>query len=110
MRDIYRKNGYMKKIIRLTESELHSIIMESVERILNEDGEGAAMGGGATSDAGLNANGSGDPSMGVTYPFGGIMRRTIGGKTKKGKKLKSGKPFFEPATDTSPGFSVNGKE
>ena len=45
----------MKRIIRLTESELHDIIKESVKRIMNEDGEGSAMGGGATSDAGLNA-------------------------------------------------------
>ena len=97
----------MKKIIRLTERELHNIVRESVERIINEDGEGAAMGGGATSDAGLNANGSGDPSMGVTYPFGGIMRRGFAGKTKKGKKVKNGKPFYEPALDRSPGFSVN---
>ena len=109
MLDIYRKNSIMRKIIRLTESELHKIINEAVVRILNEEGEGA-MGGGATSDAGLNANGSGDPTLGVTYPFGGIMRREIGGKTKKGEKKKTGKPFFEPATDTSPGFSVNGTE
>jgi hypothetical protein len=100
----------MKKIIRLTERELHNIVRESVERIINEDGEGAAIGGGATSDAGLNANGSGDPSMGVTYPFGGIMRRGFAGKTKKGKKVKNGKPFYEPALDRSPGFSVNSKK
>jgi len=100
----------MKRIIRLTESELHSIIKESVKRIVNEDGEGSAMGGGATSDAGLNVNGSGDPSMGVTYPFGGVMRRGFAGKTKKGKKVKSGKPFYEPTLDRSPGFSVKGKE
>ena len=100
----------MKKIIRLTERELHNIVRESVERIINEDGDGAAMGGGATSDAGLNANGSGDPSMGVTYPFGGIMRRGFAGKTKKGKKVKNGKPFYEPALDRSPGFSVNSKK
>ena len=100
----------MKKIIRLTERELHNIVRESVERIINEDGEGAAMGGGATSDAGLNANGSGDPSMGVTYPFGGIMRRGFAGKTKKGKKVKNGKPFYQPALDRSPGFSVNSKK
>lgn len=100
----------MKKIIRLTEGELRGIIMESVKRIINEEGEGAAMGGGATSDAGLNANGSGDPSMGVTYPFGGIMRRGFAGNTKKGKKVKNGKPFYEPALDRSPGFSMNSKK
>lgn len=100
----------MKKIIRLTERELHNIVRESVERIINEDGEGAAMIGGSNSDAGLDASGSGDPSMGVTYPLGGIMRRGFAGKTKKGKKVKNGKPFYEPALDTSPGFSVNGKE
>jgi hypothetical protein len=37
-------------------------------------------------------------------------RRALFNKTKKGKKVKNGKPFYEPALDTSPGFSVNGKE
>ena len=36
----------MRKIIRLTESELNNIIKEAVNRILQEDGE--IGGGGAT--------------------------------------------------------------
>jgi len=39
LRDIYREKKYlgMKKIIRLTESDLHDIIKESVKKILKED-------------------------------------------------------------------------
>jgi len=69
----------MKKIIRLTESELHSIINNAVMTILKEDGIGG------TSDASINGDGSGDASFGVAYPaFGGE------------KKSNSGKPFGEP--------------
>lgn len=104
----------MKRIIRLTESDLHRIVRESVRRIITEEGEGGAMGGGfaggASSDAGLNANGTGDPSMGVTYPFGGIMRRSgynSHKNKKKGKKQENRKDFFGPALSRGGSISVN---
>lgn len=99
----------MKKIIRLTESDLHGIVKEAVSRLISEDGDGA-MGGGATSDAGINANGSGDPTLGVTYPFGGVMRRSIYGRKNKKGGNNTGKPFYEPAKDTHPGFSMERKK
>ena len=40
LRDIYIKNTYYnmnKKLIRLTESDLHRIVKESVKRTLNEE-------------------------------------------------------------------------
>ena len=41
----------MRQIIRLTESDLHRIVKEAVNKILSEDGE--AGGGGATNAAGV---------------------------------------------------------
>ena len=52
-----------KQIIRLTESDLHRLVKESVQRIIRE-----MAGDGATADPGINADGTGDPSMGVAYP------------------------------------------
>ena len=61
----------MKKLIRLTESDLHRIIMESVNRILAEDGEGGGFAGGANTTFGVNADGSADSTFGISYPYGG---------------------------------------
>jgi hypothetical protein len=43
LRDIYREKKYlgMKKIIRLTESDLHDIIKESVKKILKDSPPGS---------------------------------------------------------------------
>lgn len=69
----------MKKMIRLTESDLHNIINDVVMRILKEDG---AMGGdaatpGATSD-------SSDRVGAFDVPFGAVQRRK--GYSPKGDK------------------------
>ena len=97
----------MKKIIRLTESDLHNIVRESVVRILNEDGEGAALGGdfttpGASSD-------STDRVGAFTVPIGGVIRKPspVGKKSKKKEKN-----IIKPNDETfsrEGGFSVNGK-
>lgn len=75
----------MKKIIRLTESDLHNIISRCVSTFLNEDGEGSAM-GGATNCGSLMV-GSSDESGGITYPaFGGkVQKRQIYNAKGKGK-------------------------
>ncbi len=71
----------MKKIIRLTESDLHQIVANAVNRILQEEG-----GDGATNSAGLMV-GNSDSSGGVAYPaFGG----------KGNKKKVGGNPWKEP--------------
>ena len=69
-----------KQLIRLTESDLHKIIRESVKRILKEEG----VGGGATNCAGAMQTGCGNAAPGTnpeagqyTVPFGKVQRRKI---------------------------------
>ena len=77
----------MKKIIRLTESELHSIINDAVKSILkeakfgkvNEDG---AMGGDAATPGATSA--SSDRVGAFDVPFGNVQRRKV--YSPKGKK------------------------
>ena len=79
----------MKKIIRLTESDLHRIIKESVYRILKEDGE--AGGGGATNAAGVMQGGGTNPGAGqYDVP-------AFGGKTNKKKADGFGEPIMRQA-------------
>lgn len=100
---------FMKKIVTLNESQITRVIEESVKRILSECG-----GDGASSDCGLMM-GSSDPSGGVAYPFGGVMRRGInriggGGKKKKGKGKKRKKKknnFFGSALSRGGSISMN---
>ena len=62
----------MKQIIRLTESDLHRIVKEAVNKILSEDGEaGVGFSPGANTTFGLNADGSADSTFGISYPYGG---------------------------------------
>lgn len=71
----------MKQIIRLTESDLHRLVKESVHRILAET-DASAAGGGALGGCNI-MNGTSDETGGIAYPFGG------GGKKKK----VGGNPF-----------------
>ena len=69
----------MKKLIRLTESDLHRIVKEAVETIIREEGE--AGGGGATNAAGVMQGGGTNPGAG-TYDvpaFGGKNKKKVGG-------------------------------
>jgi hypothetical protein len=76
-----------KRLIRLTESDLHRIVKEAVNRILREDGE-AAMGdgggialnfggessyepGGSTTTTTVPRGQKGDQTFGVSYPYNG---------------------------------------
>jgi len=79
----------MQKVIRLTENDLHTIIKESVMRILKEDGLG-----GATSCAGVydTASSTGAYEGGkaqskevTDVPLGGVIRKAhnLGKKTNK---------------------------
>ena len=76
----------MKKLIRLTESDLHRIIRETVETIIREEGE--AGGGGATNAAGVMQGGGTNPGAG-TYDV-----PAFGGKVNK--KKVGGNAFSEP--------------
>lgn len=83
-----------KNLVRITESDLHKMVREVVERILAEDGEGAAMSGsfnGAT-NANISANAMYDVPFG-----GGVQRRKI--YSPKGDKVSKDmdKVDMEPA-------------
>jgi len=70
----------MKRRIKLTESDIHRMVMESVRRIIREEGEGAMGGGGATNTCGLGNDGS--------YPY-------YDAPMSKGKPITRG--FYAPA-------------
>jgi hypothetical protein len=66
----------MKKIIRLTESDLHNIIKETVKRVLKEDG--GMVGGAAANGSGfMNGANNSQTSSNAQFdvPFGGVQRR-----------------------------------
>ena len=95
----------MRKIIRLTESELNSIIKEAVNRILQEDGE--IGGGGATNCVGINVGGA----VGQTKnhidaaPFSNKplkQKNNLGNPTTK----KANMVDITPALDRTPRFSM----
>ena len=66
----------MKKVIRLTESDLHNIVREAVNRILKEDG---GMVGGAAANASGFTNGANNAQTSSNaqfdVPFGSVQRR-----------------------------------
>lgn len=83
----------MNKIIRLTESDLHRMVVEAVNKILQEDGEGAIGGGGATNCVGINVGGA-----------EGQAKNHIDASPFKKKKKNGG--FLDGALDRSKGFSM----
>ena len=107
----------MKQIIRLTESDLHRLIKESVLRILAEDGE--AGGGGATNAAGVMQGGGTNPGAGQydVPAFGGKRPKKVGGNAFD-QPIRKPSPVGEPtnkkdngvdvkpALDRTPGFSM----
>ena len=107
-RIIENKRMEKKKIIRLTEGDVHNIIREVVGQILKEEGEAGgfagASAGGATNAAGVGNLGSGQYDV----PFGGgVQRRKIYGP-KKSKKTgditkQDSNIDMQPALDRTPG-------
>ena len=111
----------MKKLIRLTENDLHRIIRESVSRILTEmDGASSAgdsgafvggnlaLGGNSTSSiydtsssTGRHEGGKAQSKEVTDVPLGGIIRKAhnLGKKTKK----KDSGVDMTPALDRSGG-------
>ena len=107
----------MKKIIRLTESDLHAIVREAVNKILSEDGVG---GGGATNAAGTMQGGGTNPGAG-TYDvpaFGGKSKKKVGGNAFSEPIMRqkhnlgdvtnapTNQVDMKPALDRTPGFSM----
>jgi hypothetical protein len=117
---------HMKQIIRLTESDLHNIINESVMRILKEtrkenvNEEGEIGGGGATNCVGINVGGAaGQAKNHIDAPaFGGKNKKKVGGNAfsepimRQKHNLgdvtdaKANQVDMKPALDRTPGFSM----
>ncbi len=108
----------MKQIIRLTESDLHQMVMEAVNKILAEDGE--IGGGGATNCVGINVGGAaGQAKNHIDAPaFGGKNKKKVGGNAFSEPILKQAHNLgdvtkapanqvnMKPALDRTPGFSM----
>ena len=108
----------MKQIIRLTESDLHQMVMEAVNKILSEDGE--IGGGGATNCVGINVGGAaGQAKNHIDAPaFGGKNKKKVGGNAFSEPILKQAHNLgdvtnahanqvdMKPALDRTPGFSM----
>ena len=108
----------MKQIIRLTESDLHQMVMEAVNKILAEDGE--IGGGGATNCVGINVGGAaGQAKNHIDAPaFGGKNKKKVGGNAFSEPILKQAHNLgdvtnapanqvdMKLALDRTPGFSM----
>ena len=95
----------MKQIIRLTESDLHQMVMEAVNKILAEDGE--IGGGGATNCVGINVGGAAGQAKNHidAAPFSNKplkQKHNLGNPTTK----KANMVDIKPALDRTPGFSM----
>jgi hypothetical protein len=95
----------MKKIIKLTESDLHNIIKETINTILQEDGE--IGGGGATNCVGINVGGAAGQAKNHidAAPFSNKplkQKHNLGNPTTK----KANMVDITPALDRTPGFSM----
>lgn len=67
--------------IRVSDSALHKIIMESIAKVISEDGAVGGATAGATSD-------SADRQGVFDVPFGGVQRRKV--YSPKGDKVSDG--------------------
>lgn len=97
-----------QNIIRLTESDLHKIIQECVNLMLNEDG---ATGCDNLMAANPDGTANSDESGGIAYPFGTIVKQK--GYSPKNKSTKITKVDMRPALKRHDGkggsISVNNK-
>ena len=96
----------MKQIIRLTESDLHRIVKESIQRILAET-DASAAGGGALGGCNLMV-GTSDESGGIAYPFGGGgKQKKVGGNPfQNAPVLKQASPVGEPTDKKEKGVDM----
>jgi hypothetical protein len=91
----------MKRIIRLTESDLHRIIKESVKRILREEDFGSMDGGDmGSSDMGGSDIGPIEDGVDEESPIAGASNAAQSGQFTAGSGFKSNK-FFKKALDHS---------
>lgn len=91
----------MKKIIRLTESDLHRIIKESVKRILREEDFGSMDGGGNMGGSDVGGDmGPIEDDVDEESPIAGASNAAQSGQFTAGSGFKSNK-FFKKALDHS---------
>jgi hypothetical protein len=90
----------MKRIIRLTESDLHRIIKESVKRILREEDFGSIGGDMGSSDMGGSDIGPIEDGVDEESPIAGASNAAQSGQFTAGSGFKSNK-FFKKALDHS---------
>jgi hypothetical protein len=90
----------MKKIIRLTESDLHRIIKESVKRILREEDFGSIGGDMGGSDVGGDIPSVAEEGIDEENPIAGASNAAQSGQFTAGSGFKSNK-FFKKALDHS---------
>ena len=97
----------MRKLIRLTENDLHRIIEESVREILAET-DASAAGGGALGGSNLMV-GTSDESGGVVYPFGGKKNNgKVGGNPfNQSPLIRKPSPVGEPSKKTVKGVDMS---
>lgn len=68
----------MKRLIRLTESDLHNIVKNSVTQIIREmAGDGANSTFGVNSAAGSLSDPTGQQKNHIDVPFGKVQRRKV---------------------------------
>ena len=67
----------MKKVIRLTESDLYRIVRESIREIIKEDGGATSCAGAMQTGCGSAPQGSNPEAGQYTVPFGSVQRRKI---------------------------------
>lgn len=97
----------MKQIIRLTESDLHRIVKESVRKILAET-DASAAGGGALGGCNI-MNGTSDESGGIAYPFGGGDKsKKVGGNPfNQSPIIRRPSPVGEPTDKKDKGIDMS---
>ena len=97
----------MKHIIRLTESDLHRLVKESVRRILAET-DASAAGGGALGGCNI-MNGTSDETGGVAYPFGGGgKKKSVGGNPfNQSPIIRRPSPVGEPTNKKEKGIDMS---
>jgi hypothetical protein len=98
----------MKHVIRLTESDLHRLVKESVRRILAET-DASAAGGGALGGCNI-MNGTSDETGGVAYPFGGGgKKKSVGGNPfNQSPIIRRPSPVGEPTNKKEKGVDMSG--
>lgn len=89
-----------KRVIRLTESDIHRMVIEGVNQVLSEMDGG--MGGGALGAGNVNV-GNSDVAGGITTPFGSIQRRKLGTGRNGDITKQDSNVDMTPAMDRRPG-------